>query len=214
MPAVTQRILLPLLTVVAGCVDEGSPAGPRSAVPFECASPASATRPDPLQWKRVRALDNDLRAALSLGPTQVCAELDRFPCTDVHRVPLGGNDPFGAALYEPVARPLATTPMAVDRVVLGSCVNRVDLDRTGPPVVFTHFDLDGSTDLSSPEHSAAVDAQSTDLVRRLLARQPRTEELTALKELTVDDSGSPVTPRDFAVLACFTIGSSTEFLFF
>jgi hypothetical protein len=33
-------------------------------------------------------------------------------------------------------------------------------------------------------------------------------------ELTVDDTGAPVAAADFAKLACFTVGTTTEFLFF
>ena len=47
------------------------------------------------------------------------------------------------------------------------------------------------------------------LYRRLLSRDPTDDERTIVASLADGQSGA-----DFAKLACFAIGSSTEFLFF
>jgi hypothetical protein len=183
--------------------------------PFECAPSAEAPRPEPLHWKRVRALENDLATALALAPEEVCAEVDTFRCADVHIVPLGGNDPFANAQYEPVAGPMATTSMAVDRMVLGACANRAALDASAAPEVFVDLaPSDALVDLDDPATSAAVDAQLADLYRRLLTREPTADEIATLRELAVDDGGGPVSSQELDVLACYAIGTTTEFLFF
>ena len=141
-----------------------------------------------------------MHAGLALDATAGCRELDRTPCGDVHLVALGGNDVFGAGQYEPVARPLATTPLVVDRFVLGACSNRVALDSEGTPVVFDTIDLAASS-------IGRDDARATasELFRRLLRRDATNEELAAIVELADGSSA-----RDFAIAACFAIGTTSE----
>ncbi len=215
-------IVAAILTAAAACNGQiGGPAGPPpgggsgALPPLECDPTAEAPRPEPLHWKRVHALESDLAAALALDPTEVCAEVDRFRCSDIHVVPLGGNDPFANAQYVPVARPMATTPMAVDRMVLISCQNRVDRDGTGAPEVFTDLvPSDTPADLGDAATRDAFDAQLATLYRRLLTRDPTEDELSTLHDLAVDDAGAPVTRRELDVLSCYAIGTTTEFLFF
>jgi hypothetical protein len=168
-----------------------------------------------LQWKRHHAVQQDLMQALALDATQVCTELGERSCTEeVHLVPLGGHDPFGLGLYESLDEPLVTTPLALDRVVLSACGTRVDLDEAagqGSAVVFTALDL------AAPAPAGDTDGfrlTVRDLYRRLLARDPAEAELEALRELTVDDAGTPVLGAEFAKMACFAIGTTTEFLLF
>lgn len=173
------------------------------------ASPVAPT----VAWKRTGAVLADLGRAMSLAPDQVCNELGDTACAAVHRVALGENDAFEKALYKPFAEPLGTTPLALERVVLHACGQRVDLDRAGTPVVFTHIDLNassvGDTGADSP---FAKDA--AELGRRLLGRDLSAEEIAVLADLTVDDSGAKVSASDAAKLTCFTLGTSREFLFF
>jgi hypothetical protein len=99
-----------------------------------------------------------------------------------------------------------TTSALTERVTLAACTRRVSLDQAGAPVVFRHVDL-GAGALSAG--AAGVEAQVDELYRRLLSRDPTAEERAAVATLAEGVSGS-----DFAKLACFSIGTTTEFLFF
>ena len=165
-----------------------------------------------LQWKRNAGLEGDLRRALELGADQVCSELGSGSCTrDIHHIALGGSDPLSIGLYEPLPDTLVTTPVVFDRVVLSACTNRATLDRDDAPVVFTALDLDGNAPAAGDE---AFNATITALYQRLLSRDPDPEELETLGRLTTGPEGEAVSAFDFAVLSCFTIGTTTEFLFF
>lgn len=157
-----------------------------------------------LQWKRYAALEADLASALELPADQLCTEFGSASCIrDVHLVPLGGHEPYETGMLEPAAEPLATTPTVIERVVLSACSARVERDRSEHKL-FT-FDLAGK--------AVADDALGTTLYRRFLARDPEPVELAALRELAVDDSG-PIAADEYAKLACFLVGTQSEFLFF
>jgi hypothetical protein len=173
-----------------------------------------ATEPN-LQWKRYGALEADLARALALPPEELCREFGRESCIrEVHLVPLGGNDPFKTGLLEPSAEPLATTPTAIDRILLSACSKRVELDRAAAPggaMVFGALDLAAAA--PDPSEAPVVDTVTT-LYRRLLARDPDEHELQLVAALARDKAGQPVSATDFATLSCFAIGTTTEFLFF
>jgi hypothetical protein len=194
-----KRLAFCLLLVA--CSREPSMAGPMEK-PAECAAAEVAPAPESLTWKRKAALVADLNRALELDAESGCRELERVPCGDVHLVALGGNDVEGAAQLEPIARPLATTPLTVDRLVLGACTNRVDLDRAATPVVFDRLDF-GAAALERDDPT--VRATSEALFRRLLRRDASPAELAVLSELAEGQSA-----RDFAIAACLAIGTSSE----
>lgn len=185
---------------VIGCGDDDPP--PEDA--------AASTR-NHLLWKRAHAVEQDFARALELAPEAVCTELGSLSCVQrVHLASLGGHDPFSQGLYRPVDRPLVTTPLVLDRVALAACGQRVALDREGSPVVFTALDLDGEAPAAD---SAAYRDTVTALYRRFLARDPVDAELATLRDLLVDDDGDPIAADEFATLACFTVSTTTEFLF-
>ncbi len=157
-----------------------------------------------LQWKRAAAVEHDLERALALTRDQLCLEVGVAPCVE---------DPLGLGLYESLAAPLATTPIALDRVALSGCAARADLDRAAGPaaaVVFRGLDLAGPAPAAD---DPGVATMTTELYRRLLGRDPLAAEVSTIGALTRDESG-PIAARDFAVLACYAIATTTEFLFF
>ncbi|MEM9454070.1 MAG: hypothetical protein AAGF11_07815 [Myxococcota bacterium] len=170
--------------------------------PAECAPASEAPVPEPLLWKRLDGFEADLRQALVLTPAEVCTEVGVLPCRDVHRLPLGANEAFNLNLYRPVAEPLATTPIAMERMVMAACIRRVALDAGGAPEVFTAIDLNGPGLDPSDE---AVEEQISLLYRRLLSREPTSEEVEIIAALAQD-----TTPQQFGTLACFAIGTTTE----
>lgn len=212
----TLHILLPVLMLASACRDGGTSTsteetgdtGSTGAEP----EPLQRAQRGELQWKRNAALQHDLMRALELPEDGVCDELGRGSCTrEVHHISLGGADPLRIGLYKPLPDTLVSTPIVLDRVVMSACVNRANLDRGAAPVVFTDLDLGAAA--PSPDDKAFT-ATVTTLYRRLLQRDPEPSELTTLEALTVDAAGEPVTAHDFAVLACFTVGTTSEFLFF
>jgi hypothetical protein len=206
-----------LAATFAGACSEGSKAV-KTSEPDAGEAQADyriSARPD-LQWKRFAALEADLSSALELPPEELCIELGRESCIrEAHLVPLGGNSPFKTGMLEPSTEPLATTPFAVDRIVLSACSERVKRDREAglsEARVFSQFALDG--DAPAPDDAAAAEL-ATSLYRRLLARDPAEHELPLITALAADaEGGRPVAAADFAVLACYAIGTTTEFLFF
>ena len=195
-----------LAVVVVGCPDppvvgEGEGEGePLPPAPFAISTKAEVA------WKRHRAVENDLLDALALQKGELCNELGIFSCIDfVHTVPLGGNDPFVKSQYEPLSSPTVTSPVALERVVLSGCIARVDKDVAGPAVVFTTLAL-GASSVDDTEAEATLDL----LARRLLRRDLADDERVRLLDLTDDGAGGAVSARDFAVLACVTIGTMAE----
>jgi hypothetical protein len=130
-------------------------------------------------------------------------------CTrEVHHVALGGAAPFSLGLHKALPAPMLSTAVVVDRVVLSACSTRVAKDVEGPAVVFTAIDLEDERAPSAGDE--AFDVTVTALYRRFLARDPTDEEVSVLGDLVTE----PMTAREFAILACYAVGSTTEFLFY
>jgi hypothetical protein len=187
---------------------------PSTSKPPEAApgAPAyAASRGRSIQWKRNAAFEADLMRGLDLTRDELCQELGTESCIrTVHTVALGGNDPFGSGLLRPAHSSLSTTPLAVDRVTLSACSQRARADKQGSPKLFSALDLAGAAPLAD---SDAFKATITTLFRRLLARDPKPSELTTLAGLVSGD-GESMNAEEFATLACFTVASSLESLFF
>ena len=209
----TASLLLVLLGALA-CSKKAEPTQPSDPGTDPEGNQRSSTRPN-LQWKRFAALEADLAQALELPKEEICNEFGKESCIGkVHLVPLGGNDPFGTGLLEPSAEPLATTSSAIDRILLSACSKRVELDRAAgrsKAKVFAELDLEADAPAKS---SASVKDTITTLYRRLLARDPDPHEVPLVAALAEDGDGDAVSAADFATLACFSIGTTTEFLFF
>jgi hypothetical protein len=192
------------------------PAAPTQSLPTQelpnSAPPAyAASRGRSLQWKRNAAFEADLMRGLDLTGDKVCQELGSQSCIRaVHTVALGGNDPFGSGLLRPAATSLSTTPLAVDRVTLSACSQRARANKQGNPKVFTTLDLSGPA--PAPDAQAVTETITT-LFQRLLARDPKPDELTTLRGLLAADAAR-MSAEEFATLSCFVVASSLEALFF
>ena len=96
-----------------------------------------------------------------------------------------------------------------------SCIRRAYTDAIGPAVVFTELDLTSpALDPADPATVTAVDNQTAILYRRFLTRNPTIEEQDLILSLLQSDTGELVSAVDFAVLSCFAVGTTTEFIFF
>ncbi len=175
---------------------------------------AEMTPNENAHWKRVKAIQNDLAYALDIHEDELCHELGSLSCFDqVHLSALGGNEPFILTQYEPVETPTATSAVVTERVVLAACSNKVDIDRQNTPTVFTEYDLSIMSQPANNDYLLAVDQQNTKLYQRLLVRDPTQEELMLLQTLTQDTEGNAISNVDVAKLSCFTIATSSEFIF-
>jgi hypothetical protein len=219
-----------LLLVASACDGSPEPSPPASLVPRRTTARAD------LRWKRARVVERDLSRALALTEADLCLELGRRRCLrsenaqradtwgepdlvnanafvdlvspgGVHLVPLGGNDPYFRNQHQPVSQPILTTPIALDRVVLAACSKRVTRDATPGAAarVFMGLDLNAALTPDAP----AVAAIATTLYRRVLARDPSTPELEAVRASVTP----PTTGRDLALMVCYATATSTEFLF-
>lgn len=231
------RHLLPaavLLGPLAGCQDEtepkpvtvdGTPAEQSDGLPGDDdnadeddeddeddgpAAYAPSSRAD-LRVKRWRQIVRDLGGALALTEDELCAETGLHDCTTIHVVPLGGIS-VDNGLYAPVDGLSVTSNQAIERFVLQACSNRVtlDLERLEAGEELKVFGplaaCEGSLD------TACVDAQTTELYRRLLARDPVEAEHTVLRTLASDTDALGGDAAAFATTACFMVATTTEFL--
>ncbi|NRA46216.1 MAG: hypothetical protein HRU09_14780 [Oligoflexales bacterium] len=158
-------------------------------------------------WKRYRALENGMMRALSLSKQQLCNELDQFSCIDqIHLFNLGGNDPFFAAQGKRAADPTILTPVAVERLAMHACGNRIELDKAAGAnaVVFTGFTLN-----ADPIPADQISPLVTTLYQLFLARNPNAEEIAKLDAFAKQGIGS----EQFAKTACFVIATMYENIF-
>jgi hypothetical protein len=175
-----------------------------------------AISPSPnLKFKGPARIAADLSQALEIDRDQVCAELGRFGCEEVHEVALGGVEPYRLGLYTPLDRATATTPMAVERMAMSACVQRVDADLGGAsPVIFGGLEIDDGGCLADPEAGVVAVAIKT-LYERALLRPATESETEHLRDLYRDvEPGSAQPARDWAVLSCFAVFTSVEQLFY
>lgn len=157
-----------------------------------------------LVWKRYRALEQGLAQGLAVPVNELCREVGQQSCIDnVHLTVLGGNSPFAMGQYERAAAPTALTPVAVERVVLAACRQRLERDKQagGGAVVFKFFPLTGA--LPGPD---AVKAQAQELYKRILAREATAGELGVVSAFGSKASG----PESLALSLCLAIGSHIE----
>lgn len=213
-------VALALVALLAACrgdsggpsePDVGADAGPSDAGDLDTGDDSGGDRlavaqTSQLVWKRGPRFVNDLSRALQLPPETLCTELGSLSCDEVHIVPLGASEPYVIGLYEPIADPTSLTPIVVDRVVLASCARA------------SREDFVGASPFGRVLGEQALDDRAlageivSALYRSLLARDPSGDERDAV--LALLDGDEDVSERDFAVAACFAIGTTTEFLFY
>ncbi len=214
-----------------GAADLGTPkadagvvtdAGPRPDTGV--VTPDAGTCEDPglsttVRYKRARRIERHLLRALSLPAASLCNELGRFSCTSIHQVALGGLDPYNLGLYEPLPFTTATTPLAIDRLVLHACRERVQLDLNptpdATPVLFDGLPINDAGSLSNID-ALEVQASIQALYRRALSRDPNPQETAALRGLytEVEAASTGSAARDWALLSCYAVFTTVESLFY
>lgn len=177
--------------------------------------PFAASVKNRVKLKRAVRLRNDVAKTLGLASDEVCRELGRYDCADyVHTIALGGVQPYVLGIQKGLEDTAATTSLAVERVALTACGQRVDADlASSEPVIFAGLDIrDGTLDPAS----SAVEASLTTLYHRALLREPKPSEIAKLRSLYTElaADGAPSAARDWAVLSCFAVLTSVEYIFY
>jgi hypothetical protein len=197
-----------VLALALAC-DEGNPP------PDETADRAPES--GPLRIKKFDQLQAELDRILELEPEQRCTELGVASCAgEVHRLVLGGPDAYGVQVYRADPEPGPTTPLAWDRVVLGSCRNRVeaDLDGDGVGRLFRAVSLDdaGRVDPKEPAVTLAIET----LYRRALLRPVTESELQRIREAyrAFETDGRPNPAVRWGSAVCAAVLGSREFVFY
>lgn len=206
--------------VLAGCDGDGTRGGKKTTAGeggsdgTTTATPGVARSDKALvRFKRDLRLRNDFAQALGLDGDSLCAELGQYDCIgEVHGVALGGLRPYDLGINEHPRETGVTAPLVVERVALAACGERVQRDLDGEGLIYQLTIADGAlTDAHAPEISAAI----TTLYRRALQRDPKASELvhhTSFYDAVETESETPA--RDWAVLTCFAVLTSTESLFY
>lgn len=197
------------LTAASACTDESKVAS--DPVPTE---QVAASRQARVKYKSGARYANDLAAALDLQRDAVCRELGRYDCVDeVHRIVLGGVEPYTLGVREPLPSIAVTAPIAQDRVALAACTERIERDLgASEPVFLTTVDVDAPT-------PGQLEATARRFYDRILGREATPDEVSALAEFHSTVTGEPgesgaTATRDWAILSCFMVATTLESLFF
>lgn len=152
-----------------------------------------------------RVLLSDLAAALDLPRDEVCRELGAIDCLEAHRVSLGEVEPRQLRIYEPV-HGLVTGAVAVERIALHACRERVERDRDGGGLI--------------PERGlsrASARREVVDHLTERIVRRPATpDERDALVDLydTLQTDGVDDLDAQWTIGVCFSLATLSEVLFY
>ena len=202
------------LTAASACTDEPKDRVASDPVPTVPTEEVAASRQARVKYKSGARYANDLAAALELPREAVCRELGRYDCVDeVHRIVLGGVEPYTLGVREPLPSLGVTAPIAQDRVALAACTQRIERDlAASEPLFLTAVDLDAPT-------PGQLEATAGRFYDRILRRAATPDEVTALAQFhsTVTDdpgeSGATAT-RNWAILSCFMVATTLESIFY
>jgi hypothetical protein len=200
------------LAAANGCTGEQKKHGVDSdSVPTE---PAVASRQARVKYKSGARYASDLAASLDLPRDAICRELGLYDCVDeVHRIVLGGVEPYTLGVRDPLPLIAVTAPIAQDRVALAACTERIERDlAASEPVFLARVDVDAPT-------PGQLEATATRFYDRILRRDATPDEISALAQFhstVTDESGESraTATRDWAVLSCFMVATTLESVFY
>ncbi len=189
---------------------------------FAVDTPAPVASVDPrVKFKDGERYLRDLSANLNISREDICKELSRYDCmTDAFRIVLGGVEAPNLLVNEPIENAALTSPIAVDRVALHVCTNRVRMDREKPAEAVLlktgAFGADGRAKSPDPKWlNATADA----IYGSILMRSPSEREIQNLAAYyTQVADGRPASSAevaaDWVTLSCFAVASSLEAVFY
>jgi hypothetical protein len=209
-----------LLTAASGCTnksnntdstDTDSTEGVASEpAPTEQLAPSRQPR---VKYKSGERYASDLADALDFDRNAVCRELGQYDCVDeVHRIVLGGVEPYTLGVRDPLPSIAVTAPIAQDRVALAACTQRIDRDLSASePLFLKKIDVEEPT-------PGELEAAARRFYDRILRRAATSDEAKTLAQFhsTVSsetDDGATAT-RDWAILSCFMVATTLESIFY
>lgn len=183
-------------------------------------SPVASSDPR-VKFKDGERYLRDLSANLQMPRESICKELSQYDCmTDAFRIVLGGVEAPNLLVNEPIENAALTSPIAVDRVALQVCANRVHMDREKPAeaVLFKTgaFGRDGRAKV--PDKAWLHDTADA-IYGAVLLRSPSEGEIHALTDFySTARGGRPANSvdaaADWVTLSCFAVASSLEAVFY
>jgi hypothetical protein len=199
------------LTAVCACTNEPKDVGPSDPVPTERVAPSRQAR---VKYKSGARYARDLATALELPRDAVCRELGRYDCVDeVHRIVLGGVEPYTLGVREPLPSIAVTAPIAQDRVALAACTERIERDlAASEPLFLTTVDVDAPT-------PGQLEETARRFYDRILRREATPAEVSAVAQFhstVIDEPGESraAATRDWAILSCFMVATTFESIFY
>lgn len=175
-------------------------------------TPVVVSKKSRVRFKGNLRLVNTLSQSLGLEKDKLCKELGLYDCfKEVHSIVLGGVEPYRLSIRESWKLPPVIAPIAVDRIALASCAERVkrDFADASKAIIFAALAANPTGEKKSLEEAV------TQLYKRLLLRVPNEQETALLIGFWEQVKGKSQTPaQDWAQLACFGVVTSSEFLFY
>lgn len=210
--------LAALASLSAACTS--TPLAPTSQIATSAPSPVASSDPR-VKFKDGERYLRDLSANLNVPRESICKELSQYDCmTDAFRIVLGGVEAPNLLVNEPIENAALTSPIAIDRVALQVCSNRVHMDRENPAegVLFKTgaFGRDGRA--KAPDKAWLHDTADT-IYGAILLRSPNESEIRALTDFySTARQGRPANSvdaaADWVTLSCFAVASSLEAVFY
>jgi hypothetical protein len=187
-----------------------------AAAPSFAADAGPAASLDPkIKFKDGERYLGDLASALEMPRDAVCKELGQYDCfRDAFRIVLGGVEAENLGVNVPLDEGL-TAPIALDRVALRVCVNRVKLDIEDPK----HAVLLRNAPKSGKPGKGWLKSTTANVYDRILSREPTSSEIAQMSAFydqvaRQDGKANPNAAKDWVTLSCFATASSVENTFY
>lgn len=212
--------LLCAALVGAGCsgdsgADDASPEGPTPEVETPSEEGGEAEEVVESLTAKLKMRDGgqyarDLAQALGLERNTLCRELGLYDCIDdVHGIALGRVEPYELGIRRPLPVAPVTAPMAVDRIAVAACSQRVNLDFDDSEAGLFAGLVEAGEEATDEDYSAAA----AGLIESILRRRAQPEEVTELLAFRDEVDGQDVA-RSWAFGACFALSTHVEALFY
>jgi hypothetical protein len=210
--------LTAIAALAASCTTAPEPATPQ----FAANPPAPVASSDPrVKFKDGERYLRDLSTNLNIPREDICKELSRYDCvTDAFRIVLGGVEAPNLLVNEPIENAALTSPIAVDRVALHVCSNRVRMDREKPTeAVLFKTGAFGPGGRARTVDKTWLNNTADTIYGSILMRSPSEREiqnLTAYYAHVADGrpANSAEVAADWVTLSCFAVASSLEAVFY
>jgi hypothetical protein len=203
------------LLILAATAAITTAAAPAIAADKPAAGPPASLDPK-IKFKDGDRYLGDLSSALEIPRESICKELGQYDCfRDAFRIVLGGVEAENLGVNVPLEEEALTAPIALDRVAMHVCVNRVKLDMDDPK----HAILLRQMPKGGKPSKGWLKSTTANMYDRILNREPtasETAQVVAFYDKVATDGGkaNPNAAKDWVTLSCFATASSTENIFY